>query len=279
MDSSDSPRRSERFGKSMEKLGSCDVTPDHWISGHGNMQFYKHVFLKPFVINSSHWQSQQNIIFKRSGALPKCLFPDRVPEGGCAWRAVDLMPNNTSEKTGVQSPPTRVRLFQWSQERLPYTKLKIDSWMGLLEIWSKWLVQPLPETTPLKINGWNIVHGGLEDYFPFFSWVICKFQSLIFQGVFSGVVWFVSGSVRETWPKKDSTQLMEEILKQKNTWDGMGINNSTSTTLHRMNLPTRTENIKECAWELPKFDDREKYLYCRLTGQNYRYNISLCILV
>ena len=25
--------------------------------------------------------------------------------------------------------------------------------------------------------------GGLEDHFPFFSWVICRFQPLIFQGV------------------------------------------------------------------------------------------------
>ena len=38
--------------------------------------------------------------------------------------------------------------------------------------------------TPLKMNGWNMNHGGLEtDNFPFFSWVICRFQPLIFQGV------------------------------------------------------------------------------------------------
>ena len=29
-------------------------------------------------------------------------------------------------------------------------------------------------------------HGGLEDHFPFFSWVICRFQPLIFQGVVGG---------------------------------------------------------------------------------------------
>ena len=48
-------------------------------------------------------------------------------------------------------------------------------------------LQPQPSkkqqaTTPLKIN-MEHNHGGLDDNFPFFSWVICRFQPLIFQGV------------------------------------------------------------------------------------------------
>ena len=30
-------------------------------------------------------------------------------------------------------------------------------------------------------------HGGLEDHFPFFSCVICRFQPLIFQGCFAAL--------------------------------------------------------------------------------------------
>ena len=38
--------------------------------------------------------------------------------------------------------------------------------------------------TPPKIKGWNIIpwRSG-SDHFPFFSWVICRFHPLIFQGV------------------------------------------------------------------------------------------------
>ena len=36
--------------------------------------------------------------------------------------------------------------------------------------------------TPLKIN-MEHNYGGLQDRFPCFSWVICRFQPLIFQGV------------------------------------------------------------------------------------------------
>jgi len=37
---------------------------------------------------------------------------------------------------------------------------------------------------PWKINGWNMSSWRLgSDHFPFFSWAICRFQPLIFQGV------------------------------------------------------------------------------------------------
>ena len=41
-------------------------------------------------------------------------------------------------------------------------------------------------SSPLKID-MEHNHGGLEDHFPFYSWVICRFQPLIFQGVLNGV--------------------------------------------------------------------------------------------
>ena len=34
-----------------------------------------------------------------------------------------------------------------------------------------------------KFLEWNIVMGFGSDHFPFFSWVICRFQTFIFQGV------------------------------------------------------------------------------------------------
>ena len=39
------------------------------------------------------------------------------------------------------------------------------------------------KVTPLKIN-LEHNHGRLEDHVHFFSWVICRFQPLILQGVF-----------------------------------------------------------------------------------------------
>ena len=38
--------------------------------------------------------------------------------------------------------------------------------------------------TPLKINSWNIIPWMFgSDHFPFFSWVMCRLQPFIFQGV------------------------------------------------------------------------------------------------
>ena len=38
--------------------------------------------------------------------------------------------------------------------------------------------------TPRKINGWKMSSWRFgSDHVPFFSWVICRFQPLIFQGV------------------------------------------------------------------------------------------------
>ena len=41
---------------------------------------------------------------------------------------------------------------------------------------------------PLKIN-MEHNHGGGEDDLPFFSWVICRFQPFIFQGVSLHLSW------------------------------------------------------------------------------------------
>ena len=65
----------------------------------------------------------------------------------------------------------------------PMNFFKMDK---LLSYYQPFL-QPQPSkkqqaTTPLKIN-MEHNHGGLDDNFPFFSWVICRFQPLIFQGV------------------------------------------------------------------------------------------------
>ena len=48
-----------------------------------------------------------------------------------------------------------------------------------------WWLQFHPETTPLKINDWNMssLEVWFRSFFPFFSWVIFRWTMLIFQGV------------------------------------------------------------------------------------------------
>lgn len=54
---------------------------------------------------------------------------------------------------------------------------------------------------PRKINGWNIIHGGLVQMIvPFFSWMICIGSSrLIFQGE---IMAFASGGPSNSWSWK-----------------------------------------------------------------------------
>ena len=52
-----------------------------------------------------------------------------------------------------------------------FPELKLDA-KTLLNTWNN-----------LKINDWNIIPWRFgSDHVPFFSWVICRFQALIFQG-------------------------------------------------------------------------------------------------
>ena len=55
--------------------------------------------------------------------------------------------------------------------------------LGGYQLWKK-SDSRLNSHTPLKINGWNISSWRFgSDHFPFFLWVICRFQPLIFHGV------------------------------------------------------------------------------------------------
>ena len=100
--------------------------------------------------------------------------------------------------------------------------------------------------TPLKTNGWHMSSWRWkEDHFPFFSWVICRFQPLIFQGVAPKKTFTIDMSefeveqvehvknkhsrVQHTYPHDFSAILLEN-------WSYRQLMNTTNSSNQRISL-------------------------------------------
>jgi len=90
--------------------------------------------------------------------------------------------------------------------------------------------------TPLKIK-MEHNHGGLEDQYPFFSWVICRFQPLIFLGVYytKGFGSFLSTIFHK------SHQLLEFVAHEPAT--NQGRYSSTMTFTHGSQFGSWGDNL------------------------------------
>ena len=108
-------------------------------------------------------------------------------------------------------------------------------------------------STPLKINGWNIIPWRFgSDHVPFFSSVICRFQPLIFQGAH-----VPKKKQHRTWqmtPGRGVIPIFESIIFRFHVYCFGGGNELTSHPKPWKN-PRLVSLLKEwiCIWFFPVY--------------------------
>ena len=131
-------------------------------------------------------------------------------EHSCCW-----IPRARRQRRHLWTVPPRPlpqRWPRWKRSKVGMEKTLSTPWVGGRSFQAT--------GTPWKIN-MEPENDGLEDRFPFYSWVICRFQPLIFQGC--------------------------TLLPKKNGW------NTTNGKLGRWNFPLQNGFRN---WDCPFFGSR-----------------------